>query len=171
MVLANFCQNRFFKNRHPMSFTICLSLPFWSHYPTLSIFLVTTSRLILQLYIFHFGSCSFLYLEPFYIRGPGRSLWWVPSSQPWHTQIPWMCFLCLNSTPSPNSFPTSLAVCFLSLPHGVSYPPSGHTKLAPTLPLNSDQPIPGSLHLTVFGFSWSQWWLLQSQSGRKSGSP
>lgn len=67
MVLTNFYQNCFFRNN------ICLSLPFWSHYPTLfTIFLVTTSCLIPQLCIFYSGSCSFLYLEPFYITGPGR---------------------------------------------------------------------------------------------------
>lgn len=99
MVLANFYQNRFFRNRHPTSFTICLSLPSWRLYSSLStIFLVTTIPLIPQLYIFHFGSCSFLYLEPFYITSPDRGLWWGPSPQPWCTQTPWMCFLCLNST-------------------------------------------------------------------------
>lgn len=106
MVLANFYQNRFFRNRHPTNFTICLSLPFWRLYPALStIFLVTTSLLIPQLYIFHFGSCSFLYVEPFYITSPDRGLWWGPSPQPWCTQTPWMCFLCLNST-LPKFLPT-----------------------------------------------------------------
>lgn len=50
-----------------------------------------------------------------------------------HT-FPECASLYLISSLSPNSFPPSPAMSSFSLSHDVSSPPSGHTKLTPTLP-------------------------------------
>lgn len=138
MSLANFYQNWFFKNGHQTSLTICLNLPYQSHYPTvyhLSSHNEPLSYLNYALSILIHASLSLpgalLHYSPWQKSTNKRSL--KDTSVPFPHTLPEYGSWYLTSPLSPNFFPASPEVSSFSPFHGVSSPP-GHTKLAPTLP-------------------------------------